>query len=92
MEKIVFDHTQEVLQDGLGITNERVEQLFKLFKKDEWELSCPDKEDGCSGGELLERFISHAETPAELVFCSYIAGAHIENLNAQEEEFDCEGE
>lgn len=92
MEKIAFDHTQETLPDGLGITKERASQLFKLFQKDEWELSCPDREGGFSGSELLGRFISHAETPAELVFCSYIAGAHIENLNAQEEEFDFEEE
>lgn len=92
MEKIAFDHTKETLQNCLGITEDRTEKLFKLFEKDEWELSNPDKEDGFSGSELLGRFISHAETPAELVFCSYIAAANIENMKLEQEEFDFEEE
>jgi hypothetical protein len=93
MENISFDQTKEGLHLVLGITEERVAELIKLFQKDEWELSCPDREDGFSGAELLERFVSHAASPAEQVFCSYMAGSHIEGLIAEdEEEYDFEDE
>lgn len=75
MDKIIFDHTKEEIQQVLDISVERFEKLKHLSEVSMWELKHPDR-DGFTSTDILEAFIKHAQTPQELALQAFIAGAY----------------
>lgn len=64
--EIKFDHSKDTLDAVLGVSKERLSELWEKTRVSLWEIQNPAL-GGYSDAHIFEAFVKHSETPAEML-------------------------